>query len=273
MNNSAAKEITMKSRLQSFQRDSQTIYYLIEGEESGPLVTLVNGYARTHTDFRILSKRLVGEGYRVLSLDNRGSGGSKASGSFTLADMALDIVALWDHLSVSSTKLLGISMGGIISQYLAAFDNRVEQLVLVSTTPSKDFIPPEKIGFSEDFQQVWDKMVDYFHPTFVEKNKMLLEAMVKQMVKSAKEGEFVSQAGLQRAALDNFDLSDIDHSRIGVDCLVVHGEDDKIVLPGAADELETLVPSAEKLMYQDCGHLILAEKPAKFYQDVVNFFS
>lgn len=244
---------------------------MLEGDENAPLVTLVNGYARTHTDFRILSKRLVSEGYRVLTLDNRGSGMSKAASDFTIPEMALDVIALWDYLDISSSYLLGISMGGIISQYLSAYDSRVEKLILVSTTSSKEHITPDPVAFSEDFDEVYGKMTSYFHPVFVEKNKMLLEAMVKQMVASAKEGEFVTQSIMQRKALNAFDLTSIDYSKIDLQCLILHGDDDHVITVGAAHELNRKIRGSEVKTYKECGHLILAEKPTELYKDVLGF--
>jgi pimeloyl-ACP methyl ester carboxylesterase len=263
----------MKAPLQVFENDDQTIYYLLEGDESAPLVTLVNGYARTHTDFRIMSKRLLNSGYRVLSMDNRGSGKSVATKAFSLQEMALDVIALWDFLDVKETCLLGISMGGIISQYLSLHDARVSKLILVSTSPSKDYITPERVEFSEDFSEVHDKMMSYFHESFIEKNSVLIDAMVKQMVKSASQGDFVAQSKLQRSALNAFDQGSLNLADLDLETLVIHGKQDKVISLDAASDLSERIRGSVLKTYDNCGHLILAEKPSQFYEDVLEFLA
>ena len=51
------------------KRSGVDLYYELSGE-AGPLVTLINGYTRPGSDFRMLAKKLVDAGFRVLAFDN-----------------------------------------------------------------------------------------------------------------------------------------------------------------------------------------------------------
>ncbi len=66
---------------------------------------------------------LAGAGYRVVLFDNRDIGLSShidyASAPYGLEDMATDTVGLLDALGIDSAHLVGVSMGGMISQLAA----------------------------------------------------------------------------------------------------------------------------------------------------------
>jgi pimeloyl-ACP methyl ester carboxylesterase len=67
--------------------------------------------------------------------DPRGCGRSVATQSvYTIEQMALDIVALMDHLKISTAHLIGHSMGGRIALSLAQnFPGRVKSLIMAAS--------------------------------------------------------------------------------------------------------------------------------------------
>jgi pimeloyl-ACP methyl ester carboxylesterase len=73
--------------------------------------------------------------YRTIVFDNRDVGqSSQATSSYSTADMAQDVLALADHLELDTFNLLGISLGGMISQQVAlAAPERVRTLTLAVT--------------------------------------------------------------------------------------------------------------------------------------------
>ena len=79
--------------------------------------------------------------FRLVLVDNRGSGLSDLSaGSFSVADMAGDVVAVLDAADIRRAHVAGVSLGGMVAQELAIdHPERVDGLVLVSTTPGWPF--------------------------------------------------------------------------------------------------------------------------------------
>jgi len=75
------------------------------------------------------------EHFQAVFFDNRDVGQSSLAGSdYTTADMAQDVLALADHLGLETFHLLGISLGGMVSQQVAlAAPERVRTLTLAVT--------------------------------------------------------------------------------------------------------------------------------------------
>jgi len=83
----------------------------------------------------------VAAGYQIVRYDHRGTGQSDWLASwtrrdpYTLTDMAADGVSVLDALAVPAAHLVGLSMGGMIAQEIAAaYPDRVLSLTLMSTS-------------------------------------------------------------------------------------------------------------------------------------------
>ena len=81
--------------------------------------------------------------YRVIAVDHRGHGKSPVpAGPYSIADLAGDVIALLDSLELESVHLVGLSLGGAVSQWIAAHHpTRVETLTLMCT--SSQFAPAQ----------------------------------------------------------------------------------------------------------------------------------
>ncbi len=81
--------------------------------------------------------------YRVIAVDHRGHGKSPVpAGPYSIADLAGDVIVLLDSLELESVHLVGLSLGGAVSQWIAAHHPpRVETLTLMCT--SSQFAPAQ----------------------------------------------------------------------------------------------------------------------------------
>ena len=92
--------------------------YRIDGAGSR-WVTLVTGIANDLTmwDAQVL---VLERGLRILRYDLRGHGGSEATpGPYSMKLLVEDLKALLDSLSVRTTSLVGLGLGGAIAQAFA----------------------------------------------------------------------------------------------------------------------------------------------------------
>ncbi len=115
-----------------------------------------------------LCERLAAQGFRVIRFDNRDAGlsadgdrglptripqdwlrsrfGLPAAANYTLHDMARDAGALLDTLGIAKAHIVGVSMGGMISQILAATQpGRVRSLTSIMSTTNHPRLPQARL--------------------------------------------------------------------------------------------------------------------------------
>lgn len=141
------------------------ITYESFGDPTAPPVLMVMGLGGQLTMWPDkLVEDLVAGGYRVILFDNRDIGlshhhtgekspailrqillrriGIKLKTPYSLMDMAKDTIALMDGLKLDRVHLVGISMGGMISQHVAALaPDRVTSLTAIMTTTGNPKLP------------------------------------------------------------------------------------------------------------------------------------
>jgi pimeloyl-ACP methyl ester carboxylesterase len=100
---------------------------------TGPVVILSHGFLMDHSMFDSQVAALSAQ-YRVITWDERGFGGTQATGEFTYWDSARDVLGLMDHLGVESAIVGGMSQGGFLSLRTALLaPERVSALILIDT--------------------------------------------------------------------------------------------------------------------------------------------
>lgn len=246
-------------------------YEMWPAAQQGPWLTLINGHTRPLNDFRLMAKHMVDAGLNVLALDNRGAGKTVVSDSFTMNDMVADITALWHENAITSTHVLGISMGGFLAQRLAVEQKaHVQKLILVSTAPGPQFIRSDHRPWTADTTQVEAKLRPYFTPDFVARNAILVQSMAKQIAKNVMEEKFAQRSDMQRQAIAGFDMT-AKLAQIRCPTLVIHGEQDQIISVDAARVLAHAIEDARLELLAQAGHLLLAEQPRQLYHLVREF--
>src|SRR6201994_415896 len=113
----------MELMMPSFHNGAVEIAYLDEGE--GDPILLVHGFASSKNVnwvYPTWVSELKKHGRRVIALDNRGHGDSTKlydSEQYHIGTMASDITALMDHLEIARADIMGYSLGGRMTAWLA----------------------------------------------------------------------------------------------------------------------------------------------------------
>lgn len=106
----------------NFDSNGVNLAYRDEGE--GPAVLLLHGFASSSQVNWVgpgWFETLIGAGYRVIALDNRGHGLSEKlydPAAYSARTMAGDAARLLDHLGIQSACVMGYSMGARIATFL-----------------------------------------------------------------------------------------------------------------------------------------------------------
>lgn len=140
-----------------------TLEYETHGDPQDPTILLVHGLGAQLVAWDPeFVQRIVDAGYHVVRFDNRDIGlstkvafpdgvdalteilrhfgGETVEAPYLLSDMANDAIGLLDHLGVDRAHVVGVSMGGMISQQIAInAPHRVASLTsIMSTTGDPD---------------------------------------------------------------------------------------------------------------------------------------
>ncbi|WP_422062143.1 alpha/beta fold hydrolase [Sphingopyxis sp.] len=263
------------------------ITYEDKGPKDAPAILLVMGLGGQLTLWPDeFVDALVAHGFRVVRYDNRDVGLSTrfdAAGvpnlkwmfvkaalklpvrsAYTLADMAADGMALLDHLGIDRAHIVGASMGGMISQHIAArYPARVLSLTSVMSTTGNPRLPraqKEAMRVLANRPMAGDA-----------------EAMIAYSVNAARvigsPGYPAAEERLQRRVRNDFErgwypqgvarqmaaiVADGDRrsmlKSIAAPTLVIHGEADPLVpIAGGRDTAEN-IPGARLLTIPGMGH-------------------
>jgi 3-oxoadipate enol-lactonase len=250
--------------------------YRLEGD--GPeTIVLVNGLADDLETWFEQVPDLLAAGYRVLRFDNRGIGKSgRPKGPYTTAQMAADAKALVDHLAVKEFHLVGVSMGGMISQeYALAYGGDLRSLALCCTyaTPGP---------FCSRMFALWRDMAPVMGVPAVMRDVTLwafTQEFFEQREATLKEFE-AAMASLDQpveaylAQLHSIEAHDTT-ARLGgikTPTLVLAGESDILIPMQLGRRLCQAIPGAEWAVSKG-GHAFLWEHPKPFNEAVLRFIA
>ena len=108
--------------------------YQLEGPAGAPVLVLSNSLG---TDLHMWDVQMPAftEHFRVLRYDTRGHGASLVTpGPYTIEQLGRDVLALLDALDIPRAHFCGLSMGGLIGQWLGIHaGERLSKLVLCNT--------------------------------------------------------------------------------------------------------------------------------------------
>ncbi|WP_116997100.1 alpha/beta fold hydrolase [Desertimonas flava] len=227
---------------------------------------------------------LVDAGFRVIRFDNRDIGLSTtfdaagpvgiprlaraivrrhrtSDAPYRISDMADDAAGLLDHLGIERAHLVGVSMGGMISQAVAIqYPGKVASLtsIMSNTGDRRHGVPAPALlrqfrrlrptgpeGYVEGTVQVF-RLISGPH---------FDEAEIRAMAQEALDRHFDSD-GTSRQLLAILASPDrtADLRRVTAPTLVVHGLVDPLVRPSGGIATARAIPGSRLLMFPDMGH-------------------
>jgi 3-oxoadipate enol-lactonase len=122
---------------------SVALHHEISGPEAAPALLLGGSLGTTGAMWDPQRPALAAQ-HRVVSFDHRGHGRSPAPpGPYTIAELGGDVLALMDRLELERVAYVGLSIGGMVGQWLAIHaPQRISALVLICTTAGMDSPDP-----------------------------------------------------------------------------------------------------------------------------------
>ena len=284
------------------KKDNLEIYYRDYGPVGGIPVLLVMGLGGQLTFWPpYMIKRLQDSGYRPIAYDNRDMGLSTRFESnptflssylkyylnipikseYKLDDMANDAVMLLDYLSIDKCHVIGMSMGGMISQILVAnhpdrFHSYTQIASMVSTPnpangPSFRVIRllQERAFKNATKEERIDRAVRLVSTIGMKgynyNTKEFRNEVGRSIDRSKDDTGFIRQMAAILGTRDRVKKV----TNIKISTLIIHGDIDPLVKPKNAFHSHKLISNSELLMVENMGHLI--EEPVfnKFKEELI----
>ena len=206
-----------------------------------------------------LMYRTLGRDFTVYVFSRR----TELSPGMTTREMADDLNSAMEELHLSEVSLVGVSQGGMISQWLAIdHPDRVSRLVLTVTLSRpndtiRDVIDRWlKMAKQGDYKGI---MLDTAARSYSEKRlkkARLTYSILGSFGKPKSFDRFIIQAQ-SCITHDTHELLD----RITCPTLVIGGAQDQIVTGSASAEIAKRIPGSQLHMYEGLGHGLYEEAP------------
>ena len=243
------------------------------GRSEGPAIVFTGSLGTDRTMWQTQSDRL-GERFRTLRYDIRGHGSSEVpDGPYSIADLGGDLVALMDRVGIERASLCGLSIGGMISMWVAAHHpERIERLVLCCTSallgPPEGWQQRAATVRAEGVEAVADAVLArWFTAGFAAAYPQVIEDMRARLVATPAEG----YAGCCEA-IAAMDLTG-DLPSISAPTLVLSGADDPATPPVHGRRIAELIGGARFETVSPAAHLATVERPDLTTAMILRFLS
>jgi 3-carboxy-cis,cis-muconate cycloisomerase len=245
-------------------------HYRWGGASDRPVLLLSNGLG---TNLNMWEPQLpeFAKHFRLLRFDQRGHGQSAVPpGPYSIEQLGSDVIALLDGLGIEHCCVCGLSMGGMIGQWLGVnAPERLTGLVLCNTAA--------KIGTHESWNTRSELVLNggveaavplvlerWFTPAFLESAPEVVARTRKMLVSTPAEGYMANCAAIR----------DMDQREtvggIRVRTLVIAGSEDRVTPPSEGKYLADTIAGASYIELP-AAHLSNVEAPDKFNSAVLEF--
>ena len=260
---------------------------------------LINGFACGASDWGALPKLLSSHdnvGRDVIYFDHRGIGKSNSqecssewAQGYSVKRVAQDVVEVLEATTQGGVPVhvLGISLGGMVAQQIAIDRNiALQSLSLGCTTHGgKTAAPPPKpflkmaAGWKEtNFEDaaaqrvIAEEFIGYCLPSdFQERpgGAKMFPKMVNSFLDTQRSA--TGMAAQTAALFDRFD-STASLASIKVPTIIVHGNDDRVMLPENGRSLAEKIPSSTHVELKRAGHFWWVQDPLDVTAQLGAFF-
>jgi len=244
----------------------------VDGREGAPFLMLSNSLGCTMAMWEPQLPALT-ERFRVIRYDRRGHGGSGVPpGPYSMERFGRDVLAILDALKVETTHWCGLSMGGMVGQWLGAnAADRFDRLILANTAcyyPDPTNWNNRIKAVSEGgLAAVADAVIGSWLTADFRAREPDATARLKAMLLASPPAGYLACCEALRT-LDQRALL----PRISRPTLVIAGRHDPATPLAAGEYIQAHVPGA-RLTVLDAAHISNVEQAQAFTEAVVGFLT
>lgn len=248
------------------------IAYRVDGPPDAPALVFSNSIGMDLSMWEPQAQLFAGR-FRVIRYDSRGHGRSDAPpGPYTLERLSRDVLALLDALAVRRTSICGLSLGGLVAQWLAvSAPERLERLIIANTAARigtaaswEERIVSVRAGGMRAIRDAG--VARYFSEPFRAQHPAVAQRIGAVLEACPPEGYIGCCAALRDADLRG------EIARIHLPTLIIAGAHDVATTPAQAQELHAAIAGSQ-LAVLDAAHLSNLEQPHAFNARLLAFLT
>jgi 3-oxoadipate enol-lactonase len=249
--------------------------YEVAGDATQPAVILHHPLATNLTFWDELTAALHKD-YRVIRFDARGHGQTDAHvGAYDFDVLAKDTVALIDHLGVKRAGYVGLSMGGMVGQFLGLnHAHRFTCLALVSTSSrvpdevrhmwADRVVVAREHGMGSQVEPAMQRWV----AAKARETRPDLVARFATMIETTPLEGYAGWCG----AIRNLNVTDR-LKAITLPTTVIVGEEDPATPVAASQAIHANIPGSKLVIMPGVSHMLSSENPTEFHGHVLPFLA
>lgn len=250
-----------------------TLHYRLDGDPNGAPVVFANSLG---TDFRLWDKILprLPAGLRILRFDKRGHGLSSCpGGDYAMDDLVDDTARLMQALGMRDCLFVGLSIGGIIAQGLAARYPELLRAMVISNTAAKIGTAElwrERIAALREggIEAIADNIMErWFARAFHREHALELQAWRNMLTRTPRDGYIGCSAAI--AVTDFSDSS----ASLSLPTLAIAGTEDGSTPPEVVRATADLIAGARYRQIDDAAHLPCVEQPEIYARLLTEFIT
>jgi 3-oxoadipate enol-lactonase len=246
------------------------LHYQVDGPDGAPVIVLSNSLGTTMGMWEPQIAALTRQ-FRVVRYDTRGHGLSTVTpGPYSIAGLGRDVTALFDSLVIERAHFCGLSMGGMIGQWLGIHaSHRMNRLVLCNTAARISTAEAWNTRISMVRQGGMEAVTSailqrWFTADFIERAPAAIESMRQMLRGTSAQGYLACCEALRDADL----IADV--ARIKARTLVITGAHDPAAPPEQGRFLAARIAGARYLELP-ASHVSNIEAAEAFTAALVDF--
>jgi 3-oxoadipate enol-lactonase len=248
------------------------INVVIDGPETAPVLILSNSLGTDHGMWDPQMPEFTRH-FRVVRYDRRGHGKSGVPAPpYTMEQLGRDVLAIMDGLGIKRANWCGLSMGGMVGQWLGAnAPDRFDRLVLCNTSsfyPDKDTWTERIAAVKKNGIAAVAKTVParWFTEGFIAREAAQVARLQKMVEATALDGYVGCCEAIK--AMDHRELL----HKIKSPVLVVAGKHDVATPVVSAEFIRDNIPDS-RMVILDAAHISNVEQAERFTAEVMGFLS
>jgi 3-oxoadipate enol-lactonase len=237
------------------------LHHREDGRSEGP-VLLMGGSLGTSLAMWDPQVRSLGEQRRLVRFDQRGHGSSPVPvGPYTIAELGEDVLALMDRLQIERADYCGVSIGGMVGQWLAIHaPDRIGRLIVICSSP--DTLNPDAfrdraraVRAANATEPIADAVVaNWFTDGYAASHPEVVSRHRQMIVDTPVEG----YASCCEAVAAHDVAADL--GRVGAATLVIAGAQDRAIPASQGERIAAAIPGARYELIDPASHLASAER-------------